>query len=348
MLGTNGTRTFALNPGTGVGQFSVGSVYNDTASTSAIFRNSGGGVMFGSVSVFDAEPAESVTLENLNTGLFYANGYAGLDIGTGAPTVLTATLNSTGGILIGQMGTINGGCTIEVTVDGGASGFIGSVEPQTSGVTARVLVPGTGSLAHLYVQRGVNTVSGNGCFVNGVCIPTNNTAGFNATADGVLINGIITGTGSMTGSQPGTTVLGRTTGAGSLIASGAGALVVASVGATTAEATAANSAQFGPGSNTQASSLQVGISGSGIAIKGTTGAFTSTANGQIYVGGSGNVFTTIHSNGKAVQIHLGQTYTTNTFTTRRNLPSSGSVTLAEVADTLATLIADLRTANHVN
>lgn len=351
-FGTGGTEHFELDSTPNFG-FSTASTYADSAGSTSRINNTGGYV-FGRAITYASFTGTTATLGTNSNADCFVQGqvYCGGNVATANTFELSANGNSA--FAAGLVGAdALEGVTAYMRSSGNGSFTAGTIGPSLSGTVAGMEAAGPGAMAHGFVSRGVMTAPGDGAFVNGYCAASNNTAGFLASGRGCFISGSVEGSGSISAIDKGAVALGATTAAssGSITASGLGAVAVAYlIGAISCVASAANSVQFGPGTNTQADSLKVGVSGSGIAIKGTTGPFTSTSNGQVYVGGTGNVFTTIRSNGKAVQLNCGNAtgFTLGTFTSDFALTDTTTVTLKETADVLATLITELRTANLIN
>lgn len=111
-------------------------------------------------------------------------------------------------------------------------------------------------------------------------------------------------------------------------------------------ASATNSVQFGPGVNAEANTLKIGTAG--LRLKGTTGAPGTPVNGDIYMGGTGNAFVMVRSNGKAVQTNTGAAaWTTGAYATRRSFAGL-TPTTNEVLELLETLVEELQAANIIN
>jgi hypothetical protein len=204
---------------------------------------------------------------------------------------------------------------------------------------------GNGSFAGGSCQGGSILSTTGGGFAWGVTFFTSIQAGNGGFAQGNAGQGNILATGNGAFAQ------GTCAGGNAITASGSGSFAQGwSSGGPITAGPAASTVQFGVGVNNEALSLKIGATGAGIHIKGGAGAFAGPANGQIYVGGVGNVFTTIHSNGKAVQLNCGNAtgYTLGTFTPDFAMSNTAGITATEVGDILATLITDLRAANIIN
>lgn len=219
--------------------------------------------------------------------------------------------------------------------------------------TAYIRATSSGAFAQGYcrggsfeVKNGDIAATGHGSFAVGYASSASLVAsGIGSFAQGAA-NGVSTTTTNIIASGSGSFAHGLASGY-EILASADGAFAVGDTNYTASIiASAVNAAQFGPGTNAQADSMQIGSAG--LRLKGTTGAPTTKQNGDHWMGGTGNAFVTVRSNAKDVQLNVGQAYTVNTYTTRRNLPNSATVTLAEVADVLATLINDLKTTGHLN
>lgn len=168
------------------------------------------------------------------------------------------------------MGTAAGGGTIRAPGEGFAMGSAYGGTITASG--------GLGSFALGYADTG-GTIDASG--------------GYGAFAIGAVSGGNITssgGYGSFAGGYAGS--------GGAITASGYGSFAFGYAGAGSIVASGLGSVQFGPGTNAEANSVQVGSAG--IRLLGAVGPAGTPQNGDIYVDGSGNVV--IHSGGVAVTI----------------------------------------------
>jgi hypothetical protein len=121
-----------------------------------------------------------------------------------------------------------------------------------------------------------------------------------ASANGSFAQGY-TGGGDITSSGQGSFAQGYAGGSSNILASANGSFAQGYTRTTAnIEATAKNAAQFGPGTNAQADSLQVGSGG--IRLLGLSGSQPQTTfqNGDIWVGADGHV--KVRSNGATVSI----------------------------------------------
>lgn len=115
----------------------------------------------------------------------------------------------------------------------------------------------------------------------------------NAVDWGAIASGATDTSGSVVqAGGKGSHAVGFATGGNDVFASGDGSLAVGLANTATVEATAANSVQFGPGTNATANTVQVGDAG--LRFKGTAGAPGVLQNGDIWVA-SGNVY--VRTNG---------------------------------------------------
>ena len=259
------------------------------------------------------------------------------------------TVAATGATAIGSVNYsgLSGLKTLTLLAENQGAVAMGFVTATTVGtIISSLRATGGGAFAQAYIERGVAIASNFASSLSGYLAATNNTAGITSSGFSSHVNAAITSTGSAV-AGPGSAAFcnASVTGAASATASGAGSAVFGQTDATAMTAAFPNSWQFGPGAVPEADVLAVGVAGTGIALKGTSGAFAVPLLGQIYTSGG---FVRIYSNGVAVQQNVGQAYTTATFTTDRAISNSATITTVELGDVLASLIADLKTANILN
>ncbi len=204
---------------------------------------------------------------------------AGVDAASTTAPIVMGTAGMFGNFVFNGAGSGN---VAELRSEGNASVNMGAsiLAHAVSNQSAISLVSGDGSLSAGYVTRGIETVSGSGSLSVLRMLKTNDTQGVTVSGDGALSVLAHTGSGSNVNAGDGSVMIGRTTSSGILNvgASAPGSVVVASVtGSTDASVTAANAMQLGVGTNSTASSFQVGdVSSSGVLLNGANGTITST------------------------------------------------------------------------
>lgn len=346
-LTTTSTNMIALRGGTGTGTKTVS------------LTSSGGSSIHTAIAALNAASGGSSTLTI--SGL--TNTFIGrIDNASGSGTA-SATIGGTGNFVSGNVGGAGAiisvgfadeGNFIQGQVPGGSISSLSTYGCFVQGFAAATGVgPGSisaagtlGFIGGAFVQGatidGTMYGTADGVFVQGYAL-ANCTIG--ATGSGALARGAAAD-GDIKATAAGATAFGITGAGFDITASGVGALAAGD--STTGAITAAGigSVQLGPGVNNENATVQIG--NAGLRIKGTVGPPGTKQNGDHWMGGTGNAFVIVRSNAKDVQLNVGQAYTVNTYTTRRNLPNSATVTLAEVADVLATLINDLKTTGHLN
>lgn len=321
------------------GQQAIGAGYVKVAasSTGNFTSRSGATVIAG----IDAAGGGTATVQCLGSSIV-----AGKASTTAAATALlgTSLTGVQGALCLGNVST--GYAGINASIQALYSGSFASGNASTSAsATADIAARAAGSFAQGAVSNGgLIDASSSGSFAQGYA------------QDGAVINAFSVGSFAQGASYdeikadaygafaqgyclPGYRILAQGGGGG-------GAMAVGYTSTGSIETFADNAQQFGPGVNSEDDTFQVGSAG--LRLKGTTGPPGVKQNGDHWMGGTGDAFVIIHSNSQDVQLNVGQAYTVNTYTTDRDLTSSGSVTLAEVADVLATLINDLKTAGHLN
>lgn len=284
-------------------------------------------------------------------------GNLGFSSGANATLTLAGVGNFASAVIDGA-GTLSTGANDEgVFLHGRVSGgLLQSVDAYGSFVQGFAVSSGAGPGA-ISVGDGAGFVGG--CFAQGATIDGQLKAG----ADGAFAQGYslenclisASGLGAMArgyaadgdiiASQDGAVALGIVDAGFDITASGHGSLAIGDADTAAITASASNAAQFGPGTNAQSNSLKIGAAG--LRLKGTTGAPGTPVNGDIYVGGTGNAFVTIHSNAKAVQINTGEAaWTTGAHATLRNF--TATTTAAQALQLLETLVEELKAANLIN
>ena len=267
-----------------------------TAAGDARLVNTGGGsVLFGTS--FCYGPYDC-TLSNTGFSAFLC-GYAQGGL-YGAQTMR----NSGSGSFVSGYITGYGGGLIESTAGGSFAQGHASGYPYAPG-GSQISAAGYGAFAQGSAYNGgfglaytASIVSsGYGSFAQGrtKCAYASNStiaaSGYGAFAQGYSYEAAITSSGKGSFAQGGAQGYNIT-------ASAAGALAHGYAGSADIVASAVNSAQFGPGTNALADSLQVGAAG--IRFKGTSGAPASPQNGDQWLDGAGNVV--IRSGGVNVTI----------------------------------------------
>ena len=143
--------------------------------------------------------------------------------------------------------------------------------------------------------------------------------------------------------RAGASAIARSTGGYSITASGVGSFAQGYATGVNIAASATGAAQFGPGTNALADSLQVGTAG--LRFKGTTGAPGTPQNGDHWIASS---FVYARSNGVNVRHGSpGAAWTVGTYATRRDF-SALTPTIGEVLELLETLVEELQGSNLVN
>lgn len=299
-IGGGGTETITR---TGYGNL-IGTVSAAGTGSSTIIAGAASkyGLSLGSVETVSGSTA---SLEATGTGT----------LAFGAVQGTSAFINLTGSIKSTGTGTLAGGCVSGGTdLDGGS----GSVKTSNH----NILASGTGAFAWGDVRAllsdetftasvGNITASSNGCFAQGsVSNGSSGTGSIIASQNGSFAQGRVTD-GFILGSGAACFAQGASQGALTLSASSTGSFAQGAcssfnitssaigsfcVGFSNTAAiisNASNCAQFGPGSGPagtqQASTLNVGISGSGIRLFGVTTAPTTNANGDIRQNATGTM-----------------------------------------------------------
>lgn len=202
-----------------------------------------------------------------------------------------------GSTSFGYAGT-NGASGAKAAIQtGGAGGFSAGYAYCSTASTYSWVSANRGALAHgSATNGGVVNASGTGTFAGGVSAGAGSYV--QATSNGAFAHGWSSGGGYVNAQGSGATALGMAYGAGAKVeatGNGSGAFGNAQAGEHVS-ASAVNAFQFGVGSNTQASSLQVGGT---IRLKGTIGAPTTPQNGDLWVN---NNYVYIRTNGTSKKI----------------------------------------------
>jgi len=278
--GGAGTNIHKLDGGAFPAIACIGNTASQAGGTATLQATRGGAVAFGSAYAYGS-----------GTAKVQASGYsaftAGYAYGSGIST-LEAT--NSGSLAFGYANGRSGTGTAKLRSTSNGSFAAGMARQQASSGTATVQASGAGSFAQGYV-RGSSTANtllratGRGAFAQGSArADSASTATLEATQAGSFAQGYarVTVTGGATAEIQSTAQ---------------GSFAVGYAKNTTIAATAINAAQFGPGSNALADSLQVGSAG--IRLKGTTGAPATPQNGDIWVNAG---YTYIRSNGVSKKI----------------------------------------------
>jgi len=292
----------------------------------------------------DGTGAATITAVASDTidGLATVIGSALVEAGSSGNASLLAT--GVGSLVIGSANVLTTGSG-DATISAGSRGAvaIGNVNNIISSGSGLISATAPGGLATGYIQLVFSSydheiTAATGAFAGGSIITNagSTQASRIAAAGGALAHANVANNAVVNASVSGSTAIGNASGY-DILAAGLGSLAIGSATAANIEATATNSFQFAPGVNPQAISLQVGVAGTGIALKGSSGAFSAQNDGQIW-NTSGDVF--IRSNSHDVAVDVNQTYTvTGGYTPDRAFDPT-STTLTEVAHILATFIDD--------
>lgn len=186
-----------------------------------------------------------------------------------------------------------------------SSGFGSFAQGFSYNADSVILASYPGAFAQGYAQTGGSiTASSFGCFAQGYSsaagvLSSTGTASFaqgfignnggtiTATNEGSFAQGIAANGGSITSSAPGSFAQGIAN-TGTITSSENGSFAQGYVLADqTIAATATNAAQFGPGTNAQHDSLQIGSAG--VRLLGKAGLADAPQNGDIYVDANGNL-----------------------------------------------------------
>ena len=307
-----------------IGSLVVGAVDLNSSVThgSCTIESDGDGCLaVGNISTgFASLAGQSAKVQAGNAAVDGCLAVGSINPGFGGSSIIQA--RGLGSVVLGAINSLSFGGTLQAEAPGSmARGYIanqgGKIECQSTaqGSLAGGVLSGTGA-------GGISSV-GRGCFALGNV--TNTATGITAGAIGK--HGAFAG--------------GNTT-SGAISATGGGSFCWGNTTtATVISASADNSVQFGPGTNAEADSLQVGVAGTGIAIKGTTGAFGTPANGQVWNTGATGV--KVRSNGVDIVLLQSAAYTlTATQGPSRTLNNPGAASIANNNAVLSALITDLK------
>lgn len=291
--GSTGVASHYLRGGAFKGVACIGNAAAGSTGDATLRNNSGGSSLFGSAYTYGAGSArvEATAFGNFTTAYAYCTGnnHTFLNSGGGAflagysrgGGVVNATASGAGAFCVTRPDSGANGGTATATAQGAGSFVQGSLQSTGLGASnVSILATGAGGFAQGRVRQtgaGLALISaaGDGAFAQGIAF---NTATISASADGAFAQGNASAA-NITASGLGAFAHGSTTGAVAIVAS------------------AANSAQFGPGTNALADSLQVGAAG--LRFKGTVGAPAAPQNGDFWIAG---VYVYVRSNGVNIQI----------------------------------------------
>jgi hypothetical protein len=275
----------ADNQGLLIGQI-IGTA-GDTDGTNTLDLGGAGSMLVGQIEVTAASSAtgQAATIQAGGGG----NGAEGaMAVGK----ILLRAAGGTGGILAAGEGVQtahgtmaqgyidnNGAGEVCIRANNFGSTAVGYIQAApATGVTIEIIASGQGALAHGVIRTAGGSIS--------------------ATGQGAIAFGATLNSGTILSAARGSLAGGRTSTADIHVTQGShGSIAWGNSTSTDIIASGSNCQQFGPGTNAQDNALQQGIAGTGIAIKGTSGAFDTPANGQIY-NNAGVV--TVHTNGNAI------------------------------------------------
>jgi hypothetical protein len=257
----------------------IGNAAAQGLGTATIESTSGGATAIGSAYAYGATPATVQAVGFASTAIGYAYG--------SGTSLLRA--GGSGAVAFGYANGRSIGSTAEIRADAGGAFAAGLSRQQSSTGTSRIRATQLGA------------------FATGAIVSTSSGASdIQSTGQGSFAAGSISGAtaavGLISASGSGAFAQGRVVagvgGSASITATASGAFAVGLAAGTDIIASAANAAQFGPGTNAEASSLQVG--NGGVRLSGITDGVVTKQNGDIWVAASGHVF--VHGNGVDVQI----------------------------------------------
>jgi hypothetical protein len=244
----------------------------------------------------------TVTMQATNTGSIAFGAIVPAAGGTGAATM---TSSGAGSIVLGSV-NLNSANAGTMTASGVGSLAGGQVFAGTLQCT------GVGSFTYGYVDGATSNLqaASSGAFVHGrVSSGDGNTIIASSVALGAFAGGAATSATAttMTASGVGSFAHGRAQSGNAMTASGSGSFVHGDSAGGTIVASATNTAQFGPGTNNVATSLQVGnsSSGTGMWLMGG-GAPGSPVDGQIWKASS---IVNVRSNGQTIVLNRQGAYT---------------------------------------
>lgn len=328
-ISLEGTATATMNS-SGVGSLTAGACLSGSISTTGDggftqAYTSGGGTVL--VSGLAAKAITACTITGTGTAAVTSSGTGNVVIGycrilSGA----AATAALTTGVAVGSIliGTVSGGGGVDTTIRSSAQGSIVIAYAARSGATPS-LVEATATAAIIIGAANAGTLS--------------------ATQTGAYVRAYVTGGGTVTSTNSGAEASGRCIG-GTITSGGLASLAtgyaptsttISSTGnASIAQgdatggnisATVANAIQFGPGTNSVVSSLQVGDSagGTGVWLLGG-GVPGAPVNGQLWKTVTTNRMT-IQSAGQTINLYRQSAYTLTYATATTTHAARTAVTL---------------------
>lgn len=298
------------------------------------------------VNVFGTNPsAGTVTITNqLQSSLFMATIATS---GSQSYNLLGGNASNQGGNIVGGYITTFGGGAFDATIQLNLGGFLtGGAVAFGFANAASIVNTAAGSFCMGFAQGGAMiTNTGTGSFVFGDSRDSGST--LQATGRGCFVSGKVEDGAMLQATADGAMATGYVFGGATaaITASGLGSFAHAyiSTNGIVCTASATNSVQWGPGTNAEADTVSVG---SGIRLKGTSGAPGTPRNGDIYVNGSGQVI--VRAAGRDVLLGQSTTWGAPTGTATRTTFATGSVTLVQLAERVKALIDDLTASNIIN
>ena len=208
---------------------------------------------------------------------------------------LHAGTNSAGSFTWGYINTTNATATGRIRSRGRGAFAQGNIAGSVAGQTAYIEAGNSGAFAQGNANNESNiTASDAGAFAQG---RASSSGRILAGARGAFAQGNQTGAGNIEATGQGSFAHGRCLSGYSITASGLGSFAVGESAGASIVASATNAAQFGPGTNALADSLQVGTAG--LRMKGTTGAPGTPQNGDMWLA---NSYVYIRSNGVTCRV----------------------------------------------
>lgn len=263
-----------------------------------MINTAGGGSLFGTA--FNYGDLGDMVMRSDGFGCF-TTGYA---IG-GSGDDLTIRNRSSGGFLSAYVSGYGKADALAYGSGCFVSGYMSNFNPLPSVQVMEARGGGSFCSGHSYVYYGAPTgrasnlqANGYGAFAQGRVYAT---AGYDATISSSGLGSFAQGEtygGTITSSGAGSFAQGRAYGGYGITASANGAFAQGHAYSGSIIASASNAAQFGPGTNALADTLQIGSAG--LRFKGTVNAPAAPQNGDHWLDGSGNVV--IRSGGVSVTI----------------------------------------------
>ena len=291
-----------------------------TGSSITVAQNLYGSLMLGTLA---ASGTAAVAIEAGNTsshGGCLVGGFATTLNSNGATSKIRINITSfaQGGSV--AFGFSDGGLIETLNAGAWSSGYAKHATIRSAGNGAYTVGYSDGTNGSLVVSATSIIASGSGAFAQGYAQTQGNIL---ASGDGSSAQGYAFGVGSrIDATQPGALAQGYAT-AGQVI-----------------QATAANASQIGVGINNEPDTFSVGTT---MRLKGTVNAPITPRNGDMYV-----LNNAVHAYSEGVAVKLSppaaDVYTVTNPTTDRDLNVTGD-NLAQVAQVLGTLIADLKLRN---